>query len=502
MSPAARGRIRVVVVGIVIVAAVLTLPDAGGAGATPGVAVAPAGSITFVSTRPACLRPLLGTFDYGSGSGRHKATETQTQTSFGWVAADLGYSFTFDRELWFLFGDSHATKDFPDGNPKFPNTENRFGTSSSSPYDANSYDNDSMGYTTQTAIGCPTLQAVQQPPMGATGPTVAAGAYTNPTLTYQGQSVSLRTDETPDAGVDVGGQMYVTFTTNNPNTNCDNCHGALGASYTSVMGRLDDPAPHPTNLDFTGLYTLSGPPPGTLSGPGSTSVPSSTKAAALRSPGVFTHNAIAAAPDGYIYIWGASGGGQNTSKTGCTHGLTQCGRRSAVYLARIPSSLIATANDGRPAAIQYYDGTSFAPAGSAESVATPLFSDTPHPCVGELGVEYDPAIADWVMLYNCSDRAPGHPPGIWMRTAPQPWGPWSEPHTIDTGNGPYAPYLVPGWITGTAATATARATSTFYYTVSSFKPYGVSIMRTTVEYGTPVLPPKPGKPGCTGTKCN
>ncbi len=359
-----------------------------------------------------------------------------------------------------------------------------------------------MGYTTQTAIGCPTLQAVQQPPMGATGPTVAAGAYTNPTLTYQGQSVSLRTDETPDAGVDVGGQMYVTFTTNNPNTNCDNCQGALGASYTSVMGRLDDPAPHPTNLDFTGLYTLSGPPPGTLSGPGSTSVPSSTKAAALRSPGVFTHNAIAAAPDGYIYIWGASGGEQNTSKTGCTHGLTQCGRRSAVYLARIPSSLIATANDGRPAAIQYYDGTSFAPAGSAESVATPLFSDTPHPCVGELGVEYDPAIADWVMLYNCSDRAPGHPPGIWMRTAPQPWGPWSEPQTIDTGNGPYAPYLVPGWITGTAATATARATSTFYYTVSSFKPYGVSIMRTTVEYGTPVLPPKPGKPGCTGTKCN
>jgi hypothetical protein len=106
------------------------------------------------------------------------------------------------------------------------------------------------------------------------------------------------------------------------------------------------------------------------------------------------------------------------------------------------------------------------------------------------------------MLYGCSDSTPGHPPGIWMRTAPQPWGPWSEPQTIDTGGGPYAPYLVPGWITGTPATTTARPTSTFYYTVSSFKPYGVVIRQSTIDYGTVLgTPGKPGKPGCTGTKC-
>jgi hypothetical protein len=313
--------------------------------------------------------------------------------------------------------------------------------------------------------------------------------------------VSLRTDETPDAGIEVDGQMYVTFTTNNPNTDCDECQGALGSSYTSVMGQLDDPGSHPTSLDFTGLYTLSGPTPGTLSGPGSTSVTPSAKATALHSPGMFTHNAMVASGDGYIYIWGAAGGGQNTEKTACAEGLKQCGRRSDVYLARIPSAMIASANDGRPAAIQYYDGTRFAPPGSAESVATPLFSDKPHPCVGELGVEYNPVIERWMMLYNCADSAPGHPRGIWMRTAPQPWGPWSKPQTIDTGDGPYAPYFVPGWITGTAPTATARATSTFYYTVSSFKPYGVSIMRTTVAYGAPVIAGKPGKPGCIGTKC-
>lgn len=79
-----------------------------------------------------------------------------------------------------------------------PNTENRWGNSSS--FDSSSYDNDSMGYTAQTAIGFPVLQSVPQPDVPNAQPPVAAGAYTNPSLTYAGEQVSLRTNETPNAG--------------------------------------------------------------------------------------------------------------------------------------------------------------------------------------------------------------------------------------------------------------------------------------------------------------
>lgn len=303
--------------------------------------------------------------------------------------------------------------------------------------------------------------------------------------------------------------MYVTFKTNNPDS-VPKCPtpipaGCLGSRYSSVMGVLDDPGPSPTNLQFTGLYTLSGPAPSTLSGPSSAPPTPKAVSVALHSPGLFVNNSIATGTDGYIYIWGSAGGLQdktNPAKPSCEYGLEQCSRHSPVYLARIPVGMIARASgDGRPADIQYFDKTSFAPVGSLESVATPLFTDSP-PCVGELGVEYDPYVGSWVMLYNCADNTPEHPPGIWMRTAPQPWGPWSAPQTIDHGGGPYAPYFIAGWTTGTSATAAAAATSTFYYTVSSFKPYGVVIMKTTVKWGYPLpLPPKPAPPSCKGTKC-
>ena len=36
----------------------------------------------------------------------------------------------------------------------------------------------------------------------------------------------------------------------------------------------------------------------------------------------------------------------------------------------------------------------------------------------------------WVVLYDCRESTRGHPHGIYMRTAAQPWGRWSSPQTI------------------------------------------------------------------------
>jgi hypothetical protein len=62
-----------------------------------------------------------------------------------------------------------------------------------------------------------------------------------------------------------------------------------------------------------------------------------------------------------------------------------------------------------------------------ESEAGPLFHDylagptgteQPADCMGELGVEWNPFVKRWVMLYNCRNDSPANPRGIYMRVAP------------------------------------------------------------------------------------
>jgi len=92
-----------------------------------------------------------------------------------------------------------------------------------------------------------------------------------------------------------------------------------------------------------------------------------------------------------------------------------------------------------------------------------------------------------------------------MRTAPQPWGPWSAPQTIfnptrDHGychfidsptckgryhvktGGDYGPYFIPGFTGGTLGVG-GPVRSIFYYTLDTFHPYGEVIMTTTVSRG-------------------
>lgn len=145
--------------------------------------------------------------------------------------------------------------------------------------------------------------------------------------------------------------------------------------------------------------------------------------------------------------------------------------------------------------------------------ARDLFGKNVPGCVGELSVTWNAKLNQWLMLYNCANIIVG-------RVAEKPWGPWSEPATIfdpgaDGGFGQfihgcqckergavcgpmldlvspavvnikkfrdnpnangavYAPYVIPRYTKG------ERRTVTIYYLMSTWNPYQVVLMKTTL----------------------
>lgn len=183
-------------------------------------------------------------------------------------------------------------------------------------------------------------------------------------------------------------------------------------------------------------------------------------------------------------------------------------RRSNVRLAVQPLRDIE-----KKSTLRYFAGA--APDGSprwsaAEADSVPLFR---HPCVGELSVSWNRYLRKWIMLYN------GAPPrGILLRTADRPWGPWSdplvlfEPHRhgygafmhIADGLGPsdglsdpgrahewggeYGPYEIAGSARG------SKGRTTLYFVLSTWNPYTVVVMRTTLEVEPAASPSRSDRP--------
>ena len=133
-----------------------------------------------------------------------------------------------------------------------------------------------------------------------------------------------------------------------------------------------------------------------------------------------------------------------------------------------------------------------------EEDAVPLFD---QPCVGELSVTFNRFIGKWIMLYNCGTERQV----INLRTADFPWGPWSDPQVIfdakrdggfcrfihlsrevehcdnleDVGRrnesgDPYGPYQFEDLATGD------KNSTTIYFTMSTWNPYTVVLMKTTL----------------------
>ncbi len=387
----------------------------------------------------------------------NQPTASQTASRFGLVSTDLGYSFEHNGKLFFLFGDSIPSATF-EGKPNTLQDPPR-----------NPDDNDAIGFTTDTSLDpCIKLDFI----------TNAIGAYKNPVvLNAQGKpAITLRDFEVPVAGISDGGKMYVIFATDHYVYTSGPNKGKTTFSTRTAVGESDDNA-----NTFHYLYDFS-------KGPGAK----------------FLNIAIAEGNDGYLYFWGTQGG--------------PLYRRSPPFLARKRIGSMNSLNG-----IEYLhavnpDGTPvFVP---GENDATPLFHDylpsatgaqQVADCMGELGVEWNPFVKQWVMLYNCLNDSPKNPRGIYMRTAAEPWGPWSpaqaifnlvtdggychfihravdtqnptpcdqvsDPGRLDVSGGEYGPYFLSGFTTGDAA----KAISTFYYTLSTWNPYGQVIMKSEIQ---------------------
>jgi hypothetical protein len=162
--------------------------------------------------------------------------------------------------------------------------------------------------------------------------------------------------------------------------------------------------------------------------------------------------------------------------------------------------------------------------GPANQIYTPA-SDGGYN-VGEFSITWNVPLHMWLMMYG----------GVAARVAPAPWGSWSEPTlilgpadhpgcklvmTVDgcgdrrdywpgrrQGNrfqpgGFYAPYVLNRY---TRAEAEPRR-ATIFWTLSTWNPYEVSIMRTTIElpplngHSRPVVPSPPPRVQCLGGVC-
>lgn len=173
-------------------------------------------------------------------------------------------------------------------------------------------------------------------------------------------------------------------------------------------------------------------------------------------------------------------------------------RESEVYLAYQREDEIEN-----PESVQYFAGI--------DERGVPLWDDNEveslpvfeldTPCVGEFSVSYNTYIGRWIMLYNCDE-----PRGITLRTAENPWGPWTEGQILfdpwDDGGycnyihvnwedqrcddvhdenrenewgGEYGPYQFEHFARGD------EQSTTIYFTMSTWNPYTVVLMKAQLE---------------------
>jgi hypothetical protein len=248
----------------------------------------------------------------------------------------------------------------------------------------------------------------------------------------------------PSCGISVNGAMYVLYT------------GNVG---DRIMSRSHLIRSEDNGRSWRVIYEMSADDPGTE-----------------EFDARFVNGYFAQDEDGTIYMWGSGSY-----------------RKSDLYLARTT-----------PDRIDDREGWQFLTAlqddeapiwGLRESEAVPVLRSGQ---IGEFSCAFATEIGQWVLLYNAEQ-----PRGITLHTAPNPWGPWSAPLVIfeprahhgyghfmhiAEGHGPpdglqdpgrekdwggeYGPYLIPRF------SGLADDTWTLHYTMSTWNPYQVVLMRT------------------------
>ena len=161
---------------------------------------------------------------------------------------------------------------------------------------------------------------------------------------------------------------------------------------------------------------------------------------------------------------------------------TPAGRGGTVYLSRVNQYQILDQTK-----YQYWNGTTWV--ANKPSAATPILpgtrtsgffgwgATTTYPSVGEMSVQYNPYLKQYVMLYADGNN------NVVMRTSPTPQGTWSAPKTLVTSAqypGLYAPMIHP-W-SGTTllkkTDGTPEDPQYLYWNLSQWNEYNVALMRT------------------------
>ncbi|MBV9440682.1 MAG: DUF4185 domain-containing protein [Candidatus Eremiobacteraeota bacterium] len=354
----------------------------------------------------------------------HTPTLSRTVTRYGLRGTDLGQSFEYNGQVYFLFGDTVGVEH---------------------------HALDSIGMTNANdPSGGVKLDFVSQQPK----------TY----VTIQPPGIPMGAFDTPVAGIVVDGKLYVVVgsgRTANPK-------GDVGYS---VLTRVGSPI---TPTAFTPLGRISTLPQGHF----------------LKMALHATPRPIPGLPAGgpYVLMWG-----------------TGWYRHSDAYLALRPIGSFE-----RGTGTWYYAGPAGAPASVAwthdETRAKPIVSNG---TMGDISVTWCSALNVWLMTY---DSRPPALDGIVFQWSTTPWGPWSSPQVIfnavrdgamgtfihdprirpDDGlagpvigsgqahpdkvrGGAYAPYVVERW------TQLRGSELTIYFTLSTWNPYVVDLMRATFD---------------------
>ncbi len=457
---------RIVLTFLMLAFAVFAALNSGHSGGylTP---VAPA-PVSLVG-QSAKICQLDGETDWASG----KPTAAQTLTNAGMQGGDLGYPVEHKGKLLFFFGDSWP--------PMHPG-----GAAGEIPPD------DAIGITTRTqtpdASECVGMKVRTSKPK-----TFARVTVTGP------QTINQGFFNVPSGGVNAGGDLYAFFWTGH----CD--------QPANLLPSASDPLARPAS-------SAGCPETDARSSIGySVLAQSSDDGLTFTIPKSGKH--IVSMPIGFVYTIGVDAAAIRGLPSDQKLGVLIFGvpryRASTPYLAYAPVNSFADpstwkfftglSSKGKPTWVSTTQWAAhkgpWAPPTSAEILAPTSDADR---CIGEFSVTWNRPLHSWLMLYNCSGS------GILARVADAPWGPWSAPTTLlsaatpgvhctlimqasgcggQTNSWPkkkdgtyveggfYAPFVMNRY---TEDVAGPTRTATIYWVVSTWNPYEVVVMQSTL----------------------
>jgi hypothetical protein len=430
VHPTGRGTWCAAAAGAVAIASALISPVRAAIGPAPVLRYEP-GSTTRIEQ-------LIGDVDRQT----HRPTLSLTETRFGVEGTDLGSSFEHDGRVYFLFGDTLGSAG---------RALDSIGVTDA---------RDPEAGARVDFLTAPSARPRRAGRAGRRGRAAVVPPGEQTYLTVQPPGISMGAFEVPVAGLDLDGRTYVVVSTN---------HTEDRMSERSVLTRFTMPD------GFQALRTISQLPQGHF-------VKMSLHAGA-GDTGALSHDGP------FVFMWG-----------------TGRYRQSDAYFAAVPASHFEDGDGTR-----YFAGT--------DATGTPVWStheSDAQPVVrngtmGDVSVTWCGALGLWLMTY---DSRPPAPQGIELTFAPAPWGPWSAPQVIfnaardgaygtfihdprrqpsdglggpvigqGRGNpegvrgGAYAPYVIERW------TRVANGELTLYYTLSTWNPYVVVLMRSRLRVG-------------------